>query len=169
MDVAPANMRAKARRIERQAGSKLGLIVVDYLQLMTSGGNEESRQYEMSAISRSLKKLAVDLEVPVLAVSQLSRQLESRTNKRPMLSDLRDSGAIEQDANVVMFLYNEFSYNPDVLAAEQNTVEVIVAKNRMGVTGTRKLSLIGSKASFMPYTGGLSPVLSDEGDAEAAA
>lgn len=169
MNVSPAMLRAKARRIERHAGSKLGLIVVDYLQLMTSSGNEESRQQEMAAISRSLKMLAVDLEVPVLAVSQLSRALESRQNKRPMLSDLRDSGAIEQDANIVMFLYHDFAYSPDVPLAEQNTYEVIVAKNRMGVTGTKKLTLIGSKASFQNYTGGLKVAASDEEDAEAVA
>ncbi|MEW6523529.1 MAG: replicative DNA helicase [Bacillota bacterium] len=124
-------LRTKARRIKAEHG--LGLVVVDYLQLMQSRNRAENRQQEISEISRSLKALARELDVPVLACSQLSRAVEQRTDRRPLLSDLRESGAIEQDADVVMFLHQ----NPD--AAEANVLEVIVAKQRNGPTGSVKL------------------------------
>lgn len=129
-------LRAKAKRMKIEHG--LDLIVIDYLQLMTTDvGRNENRQQEISNISRGLKALAKELNIPVLALSQLSRKSEERSNKRPMLSDLRESGAIEQDADVVMMLYRDDYYDED--AEEQNTIEVIVGKHRNGPTGTVKL------------------------------
>ncbi len=130
-----AEIRAKCRRLKQRSG--LGLVVIDYLQLMTGRGRAENRQQEVSEISRSLKILAKELNVPVLTLSQLSRGPESRTNKRPMLSDLRESGAIEQDADIVMFLYRDEYYNPDT--EDKNIAECIIAKHRNGETGTVKL------------------------------
>lgn len=129
-------LRAKSKRMKIEHG--LDLIVIDYLQLMTTDvGRNENRQQEISNISRGLKALAKELNIPVLALSQLSRKSEERSNKRPMLSDLRESGAIEQDADVVMMLYRDDYYDED--AEEQNTIEVIVGKHRNGPTGTVKL------------------------------
>ncbi|HEY3238902.1 MAG TPA: replicative DNA helicase, partial [Acidimicrobiia bacterium] len=125
------DMRAKARRLKAQHGD-LGLIVVDYLQLMTTGRKAENRQVEVSELSRGLKILARDLETPVLALSQLNRSLEYRTDKRPMLADLRESGALEQDSDVVCFIYRDDTYHPD--SVEQGTAEIIVAKHRSGPT-----------------------------------
>ena len=140
------DMRAKCRRlkIERQ----LGLVVVDYLQLMTSpaGSKTESRQLEISEISRSLKTLAKELSVPMLVAAQLSRAVEARKDHRPMLSDLRESGAIEQDADVVAFLYRDEYYNPDTL--KKNHAEVIIAKQRNGPTGTVELTYLGAYTKF---------------------
>jgi len=138
-------IRAKARRIKARYGG-LGLIVIDYIQLMTSGNFAENRQLEVSEISRNLKILARELEVPIVALSQLSRRLEERSDKRPMLSDLRESGSLEQDADVVMFLYRDEVYNPET--NDRASAEVIVAKHRAGPIGTRKLVWLGQYTRF---------------------
>ncbi len=139
------DIRARARRLKSREG--LGLVVVDYLQLMTGRHGAENRQVEVSEISRGLKILARELEVPVVALSQLSRGLEMRQDKRPMLADLRESGSIEQDADVVLFLYRDELYNPDSTDS-QGTAEVIVAKHRNGPTGLTRLAFIGHHARF---------------------
>ncbi|MDE3205521.1 MAG: replicative DNA helicase [Acidobacteriota bacterium] len=138
-------IRAKARRLKARHGG-LGLIIVDYLQLM-SGGSAENRQLEVSSISRGLKILARELEVPVVALSQLSRQLEGRADKRPTLADLRESGSLEQDADVVMFLYRDEIYNPDT--ADRGVAEVILAKHRNGPTGKVQLSFLEQYTKFV--------------------
>ncbi|HET8606131.1 MAG TPA: replicative DNA helicase [Gaiellaceae bacterium] len=138
-------LRSKARRLKSRHPS-LGLVVVDYLQLMTSGGTAENRVQEVSQISRQLKVLARDLEVPILAMSQLSRAVEQRTDKRPLLSDLRESGAIEQDADMVMFVYRDEYYNEDT--DQQGLAEIILAKNRNGPTGAEKLAFLKRFAKF---------------------
>lgn len=143
-NVTPGEVRAKSRRLKAEQ-KDLGLIIIDYLQLMETG-NSENRVQEVSKISRSLKQLARELNVPVVALSQLSRAVESRTNKRPMLSDLRESGSIEQDADLVMFLYRDEYYNPD--SNDKNTAELIVAKHRHGPTGTVKLYFEASLTRF---------------------
>jgi len=136
-------MKAKLRRVKN-----LGLVVVDYLQLMQGERNSDNRVLEVGDISRGLKILAKELKIPVICCAQLSRGPESRTDKRPMLSDLRDSGAIEQDADIVMFLYRDEYYKaPD--AGEQSVAECIVAKNRHGSTGTVKLGWIGQFTKFI--------------------
>jgi len=140
-----ADMNAKCRRVDN-----LGLVVIDYLQLMTSAGGPgrygDNRQQIVSDISRSLKIMAKELNVPVLCLSQLSRANESRADKRPMLSDLRESGAIEQDADIVMFLYREGYYDPDT--EERNLAECIIAKNRHGETGTVELQWLPEFTTF---------------------
>ena len=138
-------IRAKARRLKSKEGG-LGLIVVDYLQLMSGRSNAENRQVEVSEMSRGLKILARELEVPVVALSQLSRGLEARADKRPMLADLRESGSIEQDADVVMFLYRDELYNPD--SADRGTAEVIIAKHRSGPTGVTQLAFLDHYTRF---------------------
>jgi len=138
-------IRAKARRLKARE-PKLGAIVIDYLQLMSSGANAENRVQEVSQISRSLKVIAGDLEVPVIALSQLSRAVESRTDKRPLLSDLRESGAIEQDSDLVMFLYRDEYYNEN--SEDQGLAEVILAKHRNGPVGTEKLAFLKRFAKF---------------------
>jgi replicative DNA helicase len=138
-------IRAKARRIKARYGG-LALIVIDYLQLMSGGGNPENRQLEVSEISRSLKILARELEVPIVALSQLSRNLETRADKRPMLSDLRESGSLEQDADVVMFLYRDEVYNAE--SPDKGSAEVIVAKHRSGPIGTKRLVFLGQYTRF---------------------
>ena len=138
-------IRAKARRLKTQE-PKLGLIIVDYLQLMTSGASVENRVQEVSQISRQLKVLARDLDVPVLAMSQLSRAVEQRHDKRPILSDLRESGAIEQDADLVFFIYRDEYYNEET--DQQGLAEVICAKHRNGPTGSEKLSFLKRYAKF---------------------
>jgi replicative DNA helicase len=138
-------IRAKARRLKAREPN-LGLIVIDYLQLMSSGNNAENRVQEVSQISRSLKVIAGDLEVPVVALSQLSRAVESRTDKRPLLSDLRESGSIEQDADLVMFLYRDEYYNEQ--SEDQGLAEVILAKHRNGPIGTEKLAFLKRFAKF---------------------
>ena len=138
-------IRAKARRLKARHGG-LALIVIDYLQLMSGNGNPENRQLEVSEISRSLKILARELEVPIVALSQLSRNLEARSDKRPMLSDLRESGSLEQDADVVMFLYRDEVYNPE--SPDKGSAEVIVAKHRSGPIGTKRLVYLGQYTRF---------------------
>ncbi len=137
-------LRAKARRL--QSKHALSLIIVDYLQLMTSGASVENRVQEVSAISRNLKVLARDLEVPIVALSQLSRAVEQRSDKRPILSDLRESGAIEQDADIVGFIYRDEYYNDE--SDQQGLAEIIVAKHRNGPTDTVKLSFLKRYAKF---------------------
>jgi replicative DNA helicase len=138
-------IRAKARRLKSRIGD-LGLIVIDYLQLMTGRTNAENRQVEVSEISRGLKILARELEVPVVALSQLSRGLELRADKRPMLADLRESGSLEQDADVVMFLYRDELYNPE--SPDRGTSEVLVAKHRAGPTGMDRLAFLDHYTRF---------------------
>jgi replicative DNA helicase len=138
-------MRAKARRLKAREG-RLGLIVVDYLQLMSSRVTVENRQIEVSSISRGLKILARELEVPVVALSQLSRNLEMRADKRPQLADLRESGSLEQDADVVLFLYRDEIYNPD--SPDRGSAEVIVAKHRNGPTGKCQLAFLDHYTRF---------------------
>jgi replicative DNA helicase len=134
-NITVTEMRSQARRLQAEQGRELGLILIDYLQLMEGSG--DNRVQELSKITRSLKGLARELNVPVIALSQLSRSVEARTNKRPMLSDLRESGSIEQDADLVIMLYRDSYYNPD--SPDRNTAEVIIAKHRNGPTGTVKL------------------------------
>jgi replicative DNA helicase len=140
----PLEMRAKCRRLKAEHG--LGLVVVDYLQLVSAPGRAENRQQEIAAVSRSLKGLAKELSVPVVALSQLSRAPEARTEKRPQLSDLRESGALEQDADVVMFIYREEEYKP----TEENrgVAEIIIGKQRNGPTGMLKLAFIKEYTRF---------------------
>jgi replicative DNA helicase len=138
-------IRAKARRIKAQHGG-LALIMIDYLQLMSGTGRSENRQLEVSEISRNLKVLARELEVPIVALSQLSRNLEARSDKRPMLADLRESGSLEQDADVVMFLYRDEVYNPD--SPDKGSAEVIVSKHRSGPIGTKRLVFLGQYTRF---------------------
>jgi replicative DNA helicase len=139
-------IRSKARRLKSKH-PELGLIIVDYLQLMTSGTSAENRVQEVSQISRSLKVLARDLDVPIVALSQLSRAVEQRHDKRPILSDLRESGSIEQDADIVMFIYRDEYYNGEE-SEQQGLAEVIVAKHRNGPTDTVKLSFLKRYAKF---------------------
>ncbi len=134
----PMDVRSKCRKLKMEKG--LGLILIDYLQLMNGDGKNDSRQQEISAISRALKGVARELQVPVIALSQLSRACEQRSDHRPMLSDLRESGAIEQDADVVAFLYRDEYYFPDTEA--KNQAELIIAKQRNGPTGTVNLALL---------------------------
>ncbi len=138
-------IRSKARRLKSKQ-QDLGLVVVDYMQLMTSGTNAENRVQEVSQISRNLKLLARDLDLPILAMSQLSRAVEQRHDKRPILSDLRESGSIEQDADLVAFLYRDDYYNDD--SDQQGIAEVILAKHRNGPTDTVKLSFLKRYAKF---------------------
>jgi replicative DNA helicase len=140
------DIRSKSRRLKSNHPS-LGLIIVDYLQLMTSGQSVENRVQEVSQISRQLKVLARDLDVPILALSQLSRAVEQRHDKRPILSDLRESGSIEQDADLVMFVYRDEYYNPDE-TDQQGLAEVHIAKHRNGPTDTVKLSFLKRYAKF---------------------
>ncbi|GAB4357444.1 MAG: replicative DNA helicase [Immundisolibacter sp.] len=140
----PLDLRARARRLKRQHG--LGLIVVDYLQLMQSPGARENRALEISEISRSLKALAKELSVPVIALSQLNRSLEQRPNKRPVMSDLRESGAIEQDADVILFIYRDEVYNDD--SPDKGKAEIIIAKQRNGPIGHVFLAFLGAYTRF---------------------
>ena len=145
-------VRSRARRLHRQCGG-LSLIVVDYLQLMSaSSGREENRATEIAEISRSLKGLAKELKVPVVALSQLNRSVESRQDKRPMMSDLRESGAIEQDADLIVFIYRDEVYNSE--SPSRGMAEIILAKQRNGPTGKLTLTFLGKYTRFENYAGG---------------
>jgi replicative DNA helicase len=137
-------VRAKARKLKAQGA--LDIIVIDYLQLLHTNKKHENRHQEVSEISRSLKALAKELQVPIIALSQLSRAVDSRMDKRPMLSDLRESGAIEQDADVIMFLYRDVQYNPDT--QNPNLAELIIGKQRNGPTGTIPLHFVRELTKF---------------------
>jgi replicative DNA helicase len=139
-------MKAKSRRLKADQG--LGLIVVDYIQLMRGGSYRDSREQEISEISRSLKSLAKELKVPVIALSQLNRKVEDRTNRRPQMADLRESGAIEQDADVIAFIYRDEVYNKSEDNPEKGTAEIIIGKQRNGPTGTVKLAFLEKFTSF---------------------
>ncbi|SFN96579.1 replicative DNA helicase [Nitrosospira briensis] len=141
-------LRARARRLHRQQG-ELGLIVVDYLQLMSASGQGENRATEISEISRSLKALAKELQVPVVALSQLNRSLEQRPNKRPVMSDLRESGAIEQDADLILFIYRDEVYNPET--QDKGVAEIIIGKQRNGPIGKVDLTFLGEYTRFESY------------------
>ena len=147
-NLSPNELRARARRLHRQEG-QLGLIVVDYLQLMQVPGTNENRATEVSEISRSLKALAKELSVPVLALSQLNRTLEQRGDKRPIMSDLRESGAIEQDADLICFIYRDEVYNPD--SSDKGVAEIIIGKQRNGPIGTTRLTFLGQYTRFESY------------------
>jgi replicative DNA helicase len=146
------DVRARARRLHRQCG-KLGLIVLDYLQLMTApaGRQTENRATEISEISRSLKALAKELNVPLIAISQLNRSVDQRPDKRPVMSDLRESGAIEQDADIIMFVYRDEYYHPD--STDKGTAEIIIAKQRNGPVGRVRLTFLGQHTRFENFTG----------------
>jgi replicative DNA helicase len=144
--LSPAEMRARSRRLMREHG-QLGLIVVDYLQLMqVPGMKADNRTAEISEISRSLKSLAKELRVPVVALSQLNRSLEQRTDKRPVMSDLRESGAIEQDADLICFIYRDEVYNPE--SPDKGCAEIIIAKQRNGPIGKIKVAFLGQYTRF---------------------
>ena len=142
--LSPTEIRARARRLHRE--HNLGLIVVDYLQLMTVPGNKENRATEISEISRSLKALAKELDVPIIVLSQLNRSVEQRTDKRPVMSDLRESGAIEQDADLIIFIYREEVYNPDT--PKKGIADIAIAKQRNGPIGDFLLTFVGRYTKF---------------------
>ncbi|NIL93424.1 MAG: replicative DNA helicase [Woeseiaceae bacterium] len=142
--LSPTEIRARARRLQREHG--LGLIVVDYLQLMSVPGSKENRATEISEISRSLKALAKELSVPIIALSQLNRGVEQRTDKRPVMSDLRESGAIEQDADLIIFIYREEVYNPDT--PRKGIADISIAKQRNGPIGDFPLTFVGRYTKF---------------------
>ena len=146
--LSPGELRARCRRLKRDHG--LGLIMVDYLQLMQVPGTKENRTAEISEISRGLKALAKELSVPVIALSQLNRSLESRTDKRPVMSDLRESGAIEQDADVILFIYRDEVYRED--SPDKGKAEIIIGKQRNGPIGKVTLTFLGQHTRFENYT-----------------
>ncbi len=145
--LSPSDIRARARRLKRQHG--LGLIIIDYLQLMQIHGSNENRTTEISEISRSLKAMAKELKVPVIALSQLNRSLEQRPDKRPVMSDLRESGAIEQDADLIVFIYRDEVYNDD--SPQKGVAEIIIAKQRNGPIGKSLLTFLGKYTKFENY------------------
>lgn len=146
--LSPGELRSRARRVAREQG-QLGLIVIDYLQLMQVPGTKENRTTEISEISRSLKALAKELNVPVIALSQLNRGLEQRTDKRPVMSDLRESGAIEQDADLILFIYRDEVYNEN--SPDKGRAEIIIAKQRNGPIGKVHLTFLGKYTRFENY------------------
>ena len=141
----PGEVRSRCRRVAREAGD-LDMVVVDYLQLMRTPNNSENRATEISEISRSLKALAKEMRCPVVALSQLNRQLESRSDKRPMNSDLRESGAIEQDADVILFIYRDEVYNEDT--EDRDIAEIIIGKQRNGPIGKVRVKFTGNLTKF---------------------
>lgn len=147
--LSPAEVRARARRLAKEHG-QLGLIMIDYLQLMQVPGQNENRTAEISEISRSLKSLAKELKVPVIALSQLNRSLEQRADKRPVMSDLRESGAIEQDADLIVFIYRDEVYNDN--SPDKGTAEIIIAKQRNGPIGKLRLTFLGQYTCFENFT-----------------
>lgn len=147
--LSPAELRARARRLARVKG-QIGLVVIDYLQLMQVPGFKENRTTEITEISRSLKALAKELNVPVLALSQLNRGLEQRSDRRPQMSDLRESGAIEQDADIIIFIYRDEVYNED--SKDKGIAEIIIAKHRNGPTGKVRLTFLGQYTKFENFT-----------------
>ncbi|MDV3237373.1 MAG: replicative DNA helicase [Gammaproteobacteria bacterium] len=147
--LSPTDLRARARRLKRE--HDLGLIVIDYLQLMQVTGSRDNRATEISEISRSLKALAKELHVPVIALSQLNRSLEQRPNKRPVMSDLRESGAIEQDADMIVFIYRDEVYNED--SPDKGTAEIIIGKQRNGPIGMKRLTFLGRYTRFENFAG----------------
>lgn len=150
--LSPTELRARARRLAREQEHGLGLIVVDYLQLMQVPGTSENRTGEISEISRSLKSLAKELNCPVMALSQLNRSLEQRPNRRPVMSDLRESGAIEQDADLIAFIYRDEVYNKD--SPDKGTAEIIIAKQRNGPIGMVRLAFLGQYTRFENFAYG---------------
>ena len=140
-------LRAKARQLKSE--NNIDLLIVDYIQLLNAGTRSENRQQEISYISRSLKALAKELDIPILCLSQLSRAVENRTNHRPIMSDLRESGAIEQDADVVLFVYRQYVYTE--ADEDKGLAEIIIAKHRNGPTGTAKVTFIDEYARFENY------------------
>jgi len=149
-DITAMSIRAKARRLKKEKG--LGLVIIDYLQLMRGHVSTERRDLEISEISRSLKALAKELGLPVLALSQLNRKLEERTDKRPQLSDLRESGALEQDADLVAFIYRDEVYNKDEMNPQKNKAEILLKKQRNGPTGEVILTFLDTYTRFENYT-----------------
>jgi replicative DNA helicase len=141
----PNELRNRCRRVARESGH-LGMIVVDYLQLMHSSGNPENRTHEISEISRSLKAIAKEMKCPLMALAQLNRGLEQRTDKRPVMADLRDSGAIEQDADLILFIYRDDVYHPE--SPDKGTAEIIIGKQRNGPIGRVRLAFIGNLTKF---------------------
>jgi replicative DNA helicase len=147
--LSPGEVRARARRVAKEQGA-LGLIVIDYLQLMQVPGSKENRTTEISEISRSLKALAKELDVPIIALSQLNRSLEQRGDKRPIMPDLRDSGAIEQDADLIIFIYRDEVYNEG--SPDKGSAEIIIAKQRNGPTGKVRLTFLGKYTRFENFS-----------------
>ncbi len=145
-NITAMEIRAKARRLKKEHG--LGLIIIDYLQLMKPPFKTDRRDLEIAEISRSLKALAKELDIPIMALSQLNRMLEQRSDKRPMLSDLRESGALEQDADIVSFIYRDDVYNKEADNPKKGTAEIIIAKNRNGATGTAFMHFLGQYTRF---------------------
>jgi len=148
-DTSPLVLKAKCRRLAHDSRANLGLIIVDYMQLMRSSRPGESREKEIAEISRSMKALAKELKVPVIALSQLNRQVETRPDRRPLLADLRESGAIEQDADVIAFIYRDEVYHRDT--KEPGVAEIIIAKQRNGPTDTAKLTYLSQYTRFENY------------------
>ena len=159
--LSPLELRARTRRLKAESG--VGLAMVDYLQLMRGSKRTDSREQEISEISRSLKGLAKEMDIPVVALSQLNRKLEERTDKRPLLSDLRESGAIEQDADVIMFIYRDEVYHKQPDNPHKGSAEIIIGKQRNGPIGTATLAYLGSYTAFEDLEPGLSPQPSEAG------
>ena len=159
--LSPLELRARTRRLKAESG--VGLVMVDYLQLMRGSKRTDSREQEISEISRSLKGLAKEMDISVVALSQLNRKLEERTDKRPLLSDLRESGAIEQDADVIMFIYRDEVYHKQPDNPHKGSAEIIIGKQRNGPIGTATLAYLGSYTAFEDLEPGLSPQPSEAG------